>query len=457
MNNATASSTPDVLIIGAGPAGIGAALCCREHGLSVTVLDEQESPGGRIYRRHATAPGGADSGQALIKAFLASGAGYLSGTRVWQVDDDLAVHASTGEGSRQFRPRRIIVATGALERPVPIPGWTLPGVMGAGAAQMLLKTERLVPVGPAVLAGCGPLLYLLAQQLLHAGADIAALVDTTPAGNYLRGAPYVFGALSQWPTLLRGMRIQWDIKRAGVAVYTGASGLSLLGDERVSHISFTRGAGRLTLPANLVLLHQGVVPDSQLTRALRAPHRWSGRQLCWQAQTDECGALRGHPGIYLAGDGAAIAGADAALLGGRLAALDIALRLDRIDPARQAGEVKEIKRRLRRWQRLRLFLDVLYRPARELRIPVHGDTTICRCEDVTLAAVRDYVNAGGRGINEFKSISRCGMGRCQGRFCHLTLTETLARESGSEPDAVGMMRARFPIKPLTLGQLADKP
>jgi len=173
----------DFAIVGAGPAGMAAAALAAELGLDTTLIDEQDAPGGQIYRGIERASGNSSgnsplgpdylAGKPLAAALRASNAAYLPATLVWHIDPDgtlsLLSQGNSGAASRTLRARRILVAAGAIERPVPVPGWTLPGVMTAGAAQILLKTGDIVPAGRTVLAGQGPLVWLVAAQLVRRG------------------------------------------------------------------------------------------------------------------------------------------------------------------------------------------------------------------------------------------------------------------------------------------------
>ena len=475
----------DLAVVGAGPAGMAAAIEAARLGLSTVVLDEQVEPGGQIYRGITHPPLrertvlGPDywHGAPLIESFLRSGARRESGATVWailagQADAPPLANRANGPGSavhaettrhdiaysvdgqaRLLHARHILLATGAQERPFPVPGWTLPGVMTAGGAQILLKSSGLVPDGRTVLAGCGPLLYLLAWQYLNAGARIDALLDTTPAGQMRRALPHAWEFLRS-PYFAKGLRLLRAV-RAALPVVRGVDALQAQGDGRLQSVRYqVRGTWR-TLPADQLLLHQGVIPNINLSQAAGIPHRWNDRQACWEPEASEWGATAvAHIGI--AGDGAGIAGALAAEYRGRMAALEAARALGCIDQTRRDREAIPMRAALRRALQGRAFFDTLYRPAAALRRP-EGDTIACRCEEVTAEQVRSAARLGCQGPNQMKAFLRCGMGPCQGRFCATTVTELIADEQGREPADVGLYRLRFPTKPLTLGEMASMP
>jgi NADPH-dependent 2,4-dienoyl-CoA reductase/sulfur reductase-like enzyme len=450
----------DIAIVGAGPAGMSAAITACRHGAAVTVLDEQSAPGGQIYRGVTSAPArrvdilGPDyaAGRTLAESFRPSGARHITDAAVWQVTPDGDVHYLREGAARMLRARHIVLCPGAMERPFPIPGWTLPGVLTAGAAQILLKSADVVPAEPVVLAGCGPLLYLLGWQYVRAGVPIAALVDTTAAADYRRALPHLRGALAAWRQLTKGLALIRSLKRAGVIMHTGATDLGVEGDDRATALRF-RAAGRQhRIATSTVLLHQGVVPNTQFTWSLRASHRWSDAQLCWQPQADAWGRLD-VPSVSVAGDGSGIGGAAAAAVQGQLAALGALHGLKRITEAERDRMATPLLSQLRSELRIRPFLDALYRPKKENRVPA-DDVIVCRCEEVTAGALRQTVELGCLGPNQAKAFVRCGMGPCQGRQCGLTVTELIADARGIAPAEVGYYRVRPPIKPISLGELA---
>jgi NADPH-dependent 2,4-dienoyl-CoA reductase/sulfur reductase-like enzyme len=451
----------DLLIVGAGPAGLAAAIEARARGLSVALLDEQAAPGGQIYRNVDAASArsravlGDDyaAGAALTRAFAASGAQHIAGAAVWNVGRDRQVHYLLQGANRALQGRHVLLASGAMERPFPVAGWTLPGVMGAGAAQILFKSAGALPSEPVVLAGCGPLLYLLANQYLAAGVQLKAVVHTTTASSYLQAAKHLPGALRGWRDLRKGARMLGQLRSHRVPVYAGAANFAIEGASRAEAIRFTHRGQEHRIASSLVLLHQGVVPNTQFSWALRAPHRWDEAQLCWVPETDAYGQIE-DSGIYLAGDCRGIVGAKASASQGRLAAIAIAakLRPQIGEPLRQRESA--VRAELREQLRIRPFLDALYRPPAAHRAPQDDSVIVCRCEEVTAGQIRTFAQLGCQGPNQAKAFGRCGMGPCQGRLCGLTVTELMAQARGVAPGEVGYYRIRPPIKPVTLGELA---
>ena len=450
----------DVAVIGAGPAGLAAATVAGKAGLSTVLFDEQPTPGGQIYRAITTTPLqrgvlGDDywAGAKLVDAFHGSGAQHMPGATVWNLSRDRELGVSIGGQARMIQAQRVIIATGALERPFPIPGWTLPGVMTAGAAQTLLKSSGMAAQGHVVLAGCGPLLWLLAWQYLNAGAKIAALLDTTPSANRMAALRHILPFLTS-PYLAKGLRLLREVRRT-VRVIGNVVELKAQGKDRVRGVSYRTAGGEEHIePCDVLLLHQGVVPNVNLAMSVGIEHRWDEVQLCWSPVLDGDFATS-VDGIAIAGDGAGIAGAGAARERGRVAAF-AAVKALRAGAALPAGEEAAARQALAREERGRRFLDLLYKPAPQFRVP-SGDTIVCRCEEVTAQQIVDTVALGCSGPNQMKSFLRSGMGPCQGRLCGLTVTELMAKARGVSAQEIGYYRLRPPVKPITLAELAHLP
>ena len=212
--------TPDLLIVGAGPAGLAAAIEARARGLSVLLLDENEAAGGRIWQAQERRPAkDADDEFALrtIEAFRGSGAEVRFGATVWAIEPANTVYWSEAGRAHTATAGRVLLCTGTTERPLPVPGWTLPGVMTVGGAQIALKTAGLVPSGATWIAGQGPLLLLYAAQALRAGGRIAGILDLSDPAARWNAFRHLPGALRTPALLAKGIAWRREIRRAGVS------------------------------------------------------------------------------------------------------------------------------------------------------------------------------------------------------------------------------------------------
>jgi thioredoxin reductase/bacterioferritin-associated ferredoxin len=452
----------DLIIIGAGPAGMSAAQQAIKCGLSVMVLEETPHPGGQMYRNIeqveplVSAILGKDysCGKTLLQRFRQTALSCAYEAMVWQINADLSVCYSVRGNSRQIKGKRILIATGARERPFPIPGWTLPGVMAATAADVMLKSDGIIPSGDIVLAGSGPLLLLTAVRLLRAGASVKALLDTTPRSNFFRAIPCLPKALLAAEYLIKGLGLKWVIRHNRIPVYRNVKGLEAVGSETARWVRFFGNGQVRKLKIDTLLVHNGVVPDTQLTSLLQCDHQWDAIQRYWQPVTDVWGNTS-VAGIGVAGETAGIAGARAAEAAGHLAALEAACALERISVRKRNRKAAIFQRRLARERAVRPFLDRLFSPRRELLIPENDETVVCRCEEVTAGQIRHALALGAVGPNQLKTQTRVGMGPCQGRMCGLTVSEMIADHYEMDVPQVGYYHVRPPIKPITLNELAD--
>lgn len=450
-----------VIVIGAGPAGLCAATLAAEQGLDVALFDSQAAPGGQIFRSIETVPLSRATvlgteyqrGHELVENFHASGVEYFPGTQVWSVSANGQVGIVRHGSARMVHANQVLLAQGAMERPVPFPGWTLPGVMNAGAGQILYKAHGIVPDGEVVLAGSGPLLVLLAWQYLRAGVPIQEILDVTPAGNHLRALPRFPRALLARHYLSKGLLYQGDIKRAGVKTRYGITDLAAHGEEKLSGISFTHKGAAHNISAGLMLLHFGVIPAISLAQSAGCELYWDRHQLCWRASLDKWGNSSIH-GLLIAGDGAGIGGARTAEHAGRIAGFQMLYALGKITRKDRDSLSKKDRQWMREEQHIRPFLEAYFRiPDRLLNHP-DDDTVICRCEEVTAGQIRSAVEDGLEDTNQVKFLTRCGMGPCQGRQCSNNVAHIVSSMTGKAVSACGAYRGRPPVAPLSLGQLA---
>lgn len=459
------SESCDIAVIGAGPAGLAAASLAASRGASTILLDEQPQPGGQIYRGieavERNDPAllrllGTDYGRGLdlVRSLRASSADYRPGSAVWQITPDKEIWYSRDGTSLALTARAIVLATGAIERPVPLPGWTLPGVMSAGALQILLKSSGALPTKPLVLIGAGPLLLLLAKQYLDAGVRPAAILDTAQSRRKwaaLRHLPAALGGAGR-SYLAKGLALMSALRRSGVQVFRNVDGVAIEGTTQAEAVNFTSGGKRQRVAASLIGLHEGVLPSQQVARSLSCDFEWSDAQRSFRPVADEWGRSS-VAGVLIAGDGAGIGGAIAAEHGGRIAALDALHQVGRIDESQRNAAALPEQRAKRDHLAIRPLIDALYPPAQQILNPA-DDVVICRCEEVQAKALRDVIALGCQGPNQAKSFLRCGMGPCQGRLCGPTVSEIFAQMQNRTPDEVGYYRIRPPLKPLTVREFA---
>lgn len=447
-----------ILIVGAGPAGMAAAALLAAHGKRPILIDEAEQPGGQVWRKPAAALATApirllgrvaaaehERGHA---AFAAEAARIDHRPRclAWNVHGG-ELFISNGSQAQAIRYDALILATGATDRLLPVPGWTLPGVFTLGGAQTLLKDQGAAIGRRVVFAGASPLLYLAALQYHTMGVEVAGVLDTTRFTEKLRAVPEL--ARSAPGVLARGLSYMARLRAGGVPVFHGAHDLSVEGDGWAQAVRFRDAAGgEQRIECDAVALGFGLRAETQLADLAGARLGLDPVFRQWLPETDADG--RCAPGLYAAGDGCTIGGAAAAEISGQLAAWAVL--------ADSGGAVPEAEReRLRaRLARLRSFQRGL---ARAFGWPAHwlaetsSATMLCRCEAVTVGTLRNALvqPLGPPEINRAKALTRCGMGRCQGRYCGLAAAEIMAHVLGQPLEAVGRLRGQAPVKPLPLG------
>ena len=447
-----------VVVVGGGPAGVRAAQCLVAHGLRPVWIDEAPRPGGQIYRRPPPVverPAASLYGFEARKAERLHEAGdaavaasdHRPSTLAWDVAEGM-VHLAGPAGSEALAYDGLILATGAMDRIIPIPGWTLPGVFTLGGAQVALKAQACAIGRRVILLGTGPLLYLVAYQYAKAGATIAALLDTSPADARFRALPLL---LTEATTLAKGLHYTIWLKARGIALWEGIQPMEILGKNAAAGVRFRDKTGGVReIEGDAVALGFGLKPETQLADLAGCRFAFGETSRQWLPQTDDDGRALGVTGVYLAGDGAGIAGADAAELAGERAAL--ALLADR-GVAVSAPRRQQIARRLGRIARFRRGLEAAFAYPGTLAAALPDQAILCRCEGVTAGELRATVAIHAQEINRAKAICRVGMGRCQGRLCGGPAAEILAAARGAALPDVGRLRSQPPVKPLPVEAL----
>ena len=479
MTTATPSRRVDLAVLGAGPAGAGAAIAAVAAGRSVLLVDEAPSAGGQIYRKTPgallpahSATGDSDpdrrAGDALRRDLDDSGAQTGFGWRVWSVmpvERGFRLDAIGPDAPHAVEATALLIATGAVERVLPFPGWTTPGVFGLAAATTMLKTQRISPGRRVVVAGAGPLLAAVAAGVLKAGAEVTAVVDLNGPADWLAAAP----DLALRPRLA-AQGAGWVLRLilAGVPIQFRAKVARALGDERLEAVEIASAdsevrhrsvaAAAVRIDADALCVGHGLAPATELLRLLRAECVFDRALGGWRPEIDAFGRTS-IPGLYVAGDGAGVFGGQAALLAGRTAGEVIAADLSGAAPA--------MRRSWTGWRARRFGAAMTRLTATKptLVAVIPAETIVCRCEDVTRAEIDAGYDAGAREINQLKHFTRCGMGPCQGRSCAEAAAELLALRlvgDGAAPDIdagrrrAGQWTGRTPLRPVPLSALAGE-
>lgn len=477
----------DVVVIGAGPAGLAAAVSLSEHGVDTLVVDEQPAPGGQIFRQppgtFRVDPGAAPAGAALIaRAAAAPGVRWAHGTTAWSVfgvaaepdayggDAGVPAHgpvvALAGAGQlRRVAAERLLLAPGAYDLPVAFPGWTLPGVMAAGGVQAFLKSQRLLPGRRFVLAGAHPLLLVIADQLLGAGAEIAEVALAQPRPSAADGLRALFALRGEASRLGAAAGPALRLRRAGVPLRFSTVVVSAQGTDAVDAAVLARvdrdwrpqpGSER-RIACDTLALGYGFVPSSELARQAGCTTVWSGAAGGWVVTHNDW-MRSSRERIFVAGEITGIAGAEQAEEEGRLAALGILRALGRLDGPAAGRAAVPVRRRLARARRFSTVVQERFAPRHDALAALADDDTIaCRCEEVTTGAIRralrEHPHLGD--ADAVKQLVRVGMGPCQGRLCGPHVTQTIAAERRRRVEDVGAYTARPPVKPIPLGRLAE--
>jgi len=461
--------TAQLVVVGAGPAGMEAALRGAELGLSVTVVDEGMRPGGQIYRQQPLAfakkPGrglspDARDGERLTNRFAVAGITTFSGYTAWHVDAERRIIWLQGrDRALKIAYEALILAPGTFDRVVPFPGWTLPGVFTSGGMQTLLKSQHFVPGRRVVVAGSGPLNLILAAQLASAGAQVVALAEA----SRFAGAWRLSSALLKQPRLVvRAIAAATTLLRSKTRILRGYGVLRAEGDDHLSRLTLARldrdwrplrGTER-QLDADALAIGYGFVPSTELAAVTGAELDWHNASGGWKPRHDAFQETTS-PGVFVAGDGAGVAGVYVARHQGNLAAIGAAKRLGRLADSTAHELARPIRTELEGLAKFRVAMDTLYELRPGIYDRVTADTVVCRCEDVTRGQIEAAVRAGASSSDALKFATRAGMGPCQGRFCNLTVAALASPEAGTGEPASGRFRTRTPVKPLAIEELMD--
>ena len=380
----------EVLVVGAGPAGIAAAVSAAAHTNSVAIVDDNPAIGGQIWRAalEKTNDGLSEKWRGSLGT---AGITKLCGTRVFHQPVPGILLAESGADICELRYQNLILATGARERFLPFPGWTLPNVMGAGGLQALVKSGLPIEKKRVVVAGSGPLLLAVAAYLRQHGAEIPVICEQASWISLARLGATLLG----YPQKIRqGLTLKREL--AGVPFATNSWPLEANGSEFLQQVTISQNGTRKTLDCDYLACGFHLVPNTELPQLLGC------RLVDGRVDVDDFQRTNVTQ-VFCAGEPTGIGGLESALVQGQIAGLATVGRTD------EARKLFPERAKMRRFARA---LDRAFRLRTELRELVSPTTIICRCEDVTHARLAHY-----NSWRAAKLQTRCGMGSCQGRVC----------------------------------------
>lgn len=460
----------EVLVVGGGPAGLAAAATAAETGADVLLVDDRAGLGGQYYKQPLD-PAASDrqhaAGRALIVRVRAAGVRVYSGVRIWGADGPGRLYAARGRERFEFRASRLILATGAYERAVPFPGWTLPGVMTTGAGQSLLRGYQVTPGSRLLVAGNGPLNVQLAAEVVRAGGTVAGLVELASMFSPRRAIEALRMAASA-PALTRdGLGYLAGLRRARVPILTGRAVIRVEGDGRAERAVVARlDAGGLAVPGteiafdvDAVCVGLGFMPGNELARLLGLRHGIDSRSGGCVAERSPSGRSS-LEGVWVAGDGAEVRGAKVAQSAGMLAGAEAAASLAAgprpggLAGPRPGPDLRAVSRHRDRHERFQRALWRVYNAPALFSQLADPETIVCRCENVTLGTI-DRAAGEVHSAGALKRLTRAGMGACQGRFCGFVVTELVRQSTGVRVDALSGFAPQPPMRPTPLWVLAE--
>ena len=384
----------DVLVVGAGPAGIAAATAAAKGGRSVLLVDDNPAAGGQIWRESTvgTQHKRDAARETALENLRKSGAAVLAGWRIFDAPEPNMLSASSGDEVKQFQYEKLIIATGARERFLPFPGWTLPGVFGAGGLQALVKGVFPVAGKLVVVAGSGPLLLAVATHLQENGAKIVSIAEQASLTLLLSFTPAL---LSSPAKLWQGLG--YKVALGSTPYHTGCWPVEALGETHLKAVRLTNGSRTWEEPCDFLACGFHLVSNTELASLLGCAFHGDFVRVSALQETSR-------KDVYCVGEPAGIAGLGAALVQGEIA------RLACCDDIANAESLS--RRYTASIHRFAIRLEKVFRLRPELLSLANAETVVCRCEDVRFEQLVPYTS-----WTDAKLQTRCGMGPCQGRIC----------------------------------------
>lgn len=463
---------PDVLVIGAGPAGLAAAAVAAEAGLAVALVDERAKLGGQYYKQPSESAVLAEQrldeqyrqGRSLMARLAEAGVRVIPNVAIWGAFGPGYV-LGTGPAERwTIRPKRLVLATGAYERGVPLPGWTLPGVLTTGAAQTLMRSSQVSPGMRVLISGNGPLNMQVAAELAEAGVTVVALVELARVRR-VRHAADGARMLRAAPDLVSdGARYAFSLVKARVPVLHGSAVINVEsgtdGTARRATVARISDSGEIvpgterTYDVDAVCVGFGFLPSNEIARSLGCRHSFDDASGYLRVSVDDTGRTS-IPEVWAIGDSGGIQGARVAKAAGVLAGAAVAVDLGRMLPARLAAERAAAIKARRRNQSFQAALWRVYRAPLLVDQLAAPATTVCRCENLSLADVKaELADELALTSGAVKRLTRAGMGKCQGRYCGPIVMTLAARQSGRPIEEFAGFASQVPYRPASVDVIA---
>ena len=466
------SDIKELVIIGAGPAGMEAAITAANSGVDVTIIDSAPLPGGQYFKQlppqfivdHFDSHN--QKAINLINDLNQAKVTFYSETLVWGIFKSpipdmwhLTLHGPAAPA--RMDARYIILATGAYDSSIPFPGWDLPGVITAGAALTMIKNQRILPGKKILLSGSGPLQLAAAAQLQDAGAEVVSVLDC--AVNLLwRGIPYLPAVWGQWDRIKEGFGYFKTLIGAHVPYRLGWTVVAAHGEDRVQEAVIAKlgkdgkpiPQSKQTIPVDTIVVGYGLTPGTELSRQINCQMEFIGGRGGYVPSRSE-NFETSLPGIFAIGDCAGIGGAGMSMIEGRIVGAVVAFMTGRITHETLTRALSKDRQALIREQRFAALLGDLFSPTDELYQLADEDTIICRCEQLTLGEIREAISFGAQSVSDVKNLTRSGMGNCQGRTCSSIIARILAKETGRPLAASQFNNIRPPVHPLPLSVVEE--